>query len=94
VADSLNALQDDGRELLARDDADQHAQASLTIARDQYAAGGISQTALLDAQRQALQTAIDKTRAQGSQFNDTAALFQSLGGGTFAATATTLGGTP
>ena len=81
VADSLSALQDNARELQARDDADQQAQASLVIARRQYDVGGISQTALLDAQRQALQTAIDRTRAQGDQFSNTAALFQSLGSG-------------
>jgi outer membrane protein TolC len=36
---------------------------------------------LLDAQRQALQTAIDRTRAQADQFADSAALFQALGSG-------------
>jgi outer membrane protein TolC len=81
VADSLSALQDNARELQARDDADQQAQASLVIARRQYDVGGISQTALLDAQRQALQTVIDRTRAQGDQFSNTAALFQSLASG-------------
>jgi NodT family efflux transporter outer membrane factor (OMF) lipoprotein len=81
VADSLTALRDDAHELQARDDAWQHAQASVSIASRQYAAGGISQTALLDAQRQALQTAIDRTRAQADQFADSAALFQALGSG-------------
>jgi NodT family efflux transporter outer membrane factor (OMF) lipoprotein len=88
VADALSALQDNARELQARDHADQQARATLVIARQQYDVGGISQTALLDAQRQALQTAIDRTRAQGDQFSDTAALFQSLGS---AMTETTLG---
>jgi NodT family efflux transporter outer membrane factor (OMF) lipoprotein len=79
VADSLTALQNDAHELQSRDDAWQQAQASVAIAGQQYAAGGISQTALLDAQRQALQTAIDRTRAQADQFADSAALFQALG---------------
>jgi len=35
---------------------------------------------LLDTQRQALQTALDRTRAQADRFADTAALFQALGG--------------
>jgi outer membrane protein TolC len=35
---------------------------------------------LLDTQRQALQTALDRTRAQADRFVDTAALFQALGG--------------
>lgn len=82
VADALNALHDDALELDARDVADREAQASLAIARGQYGAGGISQSALLDAQRQALQTAIDRVRAQGGQLSDTATLFQALGGAT------------
>jgi NodT family efflux transporter outer membrane factor (OMF) lipoprotein len=80
VADTLTALQNDARTLQARDEAAQQAQASLDIARAQYAAGGVSQTALLDTQRQALQTALDRTRAQADRFADTAALSQSLGG--------------
>ena len=85
VADTLTALQNDARELQARDDAAQEAQASFDIAHAQYAAGGVSQFGLLDTQRQALQTALDRTRAQADRFSDTAALFQSLGGGSFAA---------
>jgi len=81
VADTLTALQNDARELQARDDAAQQAQASLDIAQAQYSAGGVSQFGLLDTQRQALQTALDRTRAQADRFADTAALFQSLGGG-------------
>ncbi len=81
VADTLTALQNDARELQARDDAAQQAQASLDIAHAQYSAGGVSEFGLLDTQRQALQTALDRTRAQASRFADTAALFQALGGG-------------
>lgn len=81
VADTLTALNDDARELQAREDAAQQAQASFDTARAQYAAGGVSQLGLLDAQRQVLQTALDRTRAQAGRFSDTAALFQSLGGG-------------
>jgi NodT family efflux transporter outer membrane factor (OMF) lipoprotein len=81
VADTLTALQNDAHELQARDDAAQQAQASLLIAQAQYSAGGVSQFGLLDTQRQVLQTALDRTRAQADRFADTAALFQSLGGG-------------
>jgi NodT family efflux transporter outer membrane factor (OMF) lipoprotein len=81
VADTLMALQNDARTLQARDEAAQQAQASLEIARAQYSAGGLSQTGLLDTQRQALQTALDRTRAQADRFADTAALSQALGGG-------------
>ncbi|MFM0440052.1 efflux transporter outer membrane subunit [Paraburkholderia strydomiana] len=79
VADSLTAMQNDARELQARTEAAQEAEASLGVAAQQYAAGGISQFALLDAQRQMLQTALDQTRAQANRFTDTAALFQALG---------------
>jgi outer membrane protein TolC len=48
--------------------------------QSQYAAGGVSQFALIDTQRQALQTTLDRTRAQADRFADTAALFQALGG--------------
>ncbi len=79
VADALTALSNDAHELRARDDAARQAQASLDIARAQYSAGGVSQLSLLDTQRQALQTALDQTRAQANRLSDTAALFQSLG---------------
>lgn len=91
VADSLTALQTDALELQARDVAAQEAQANLEVARRQYTAGGVSQISLLDAERQALQTALDRTRAQADRFTDTAALFQALGG---EVTNAALGGTP
>ncbi|KVT78879.1 hypothetical protein WK59_23270 [Burkholderia ubonensis] len=50
------------------------------ISADRYAAGGLSEFGWLDAQRQALQTALDRTRAQADRLADTAALFQALGG--------------
>ncbi|MFC0397824.1 efflux transporter outer membrane subunit [Paraburkholderia rhizosphaerae] len=80
VADTLHALNGDARELQARDEAASQAQASVQIAQGQYAAGGVSQFGLIDAQRQALQTAIDRTHAQADRLADTAALFQALGG--------------
>jgi NodT family efflux transporter outer membrane factor (OMF) lipoprotein len=81
VADALRAVQDDARALQARESAAREAQATVAITRDQYAVGGVSRSALLDAQRQELQTAIDRTRAQADRLADTAALFLSLGGG-------------
>ncbi|MBN3811960.1 efflux transporter outer membrane subunit [Paraburkholderia sp. Ac-20347] len=80
VADTLHALQDDALELQARDTAAREAQASADIARSRYAVGGVSEFDLVDAQRQALQTALDRTRAQTTRLADTAALYQSLGG--------------
>jgi NodT family efflux transporter outer membrane factor (OMF) lipoprotein len=81
VADTLTALQNDARQLQASDEAAQQAQASLAIVRIQYSAGGVSQLGLLDAEHQLLQTTLNRTQAQASRLADTAALFQSLGGG-------------
>ncbi|NIE59544.1 MULTISPECIES: efflux transporter outer membrane subunit [unclassified Burkholderia] len=80
VADAMRAVEHDAAALQARDTAAQEAAASNRIAGDRYAAGGISTFDLLDAQRQALQTALDRTRAQADRLADTAALFQALAG--------------
>lgn len=79
VADALQALHNDAQTLSQRSDAQREAQASLTIAQAQYAAGGVSQFSMLDIQRSALQTTLDRSRAQADRLSDTAALFQSLG---------------
>jgi len=42
----------------------------------------VSEFALIDTQRQALQTMLDRTRAHADRLTDTAALYQSLGGAT------------
>ncbi|RQZ42760.1 ABC transporter permease [Burkholderia sp. Bp9090] len=80
VADAMRAVEHDATALQARDTAAREAAAGNAIAGDRYAAGGISAFALLDAQRQALQTALDRTRAQADRLADTAALFQALAG--------------
>lgn len=80
VADAMRAVEHDAAELAARDTAAREAAAGNAIAGDRYAAGGISTFALLDAQRQALQAALDRTRAQADRLTDTAALFQALAG--------------
>ena len=80
VADAMRAVEHDAAAWQARDTAAREAAASNTIAGDRYAAGGISTFDLLDAQRQALQTALDRTRAQADRLADTAALFQALAG--------------
>ncbi|RAR51182.1 NodT family efflux transporter outer membrane factor (OMF) lipoprotein [Paraburkholderia unamae] len=82
VADSLQALQNDAVELQARDDAAREAQANAAIAQSRYQAGGVSEFSLIDTQRQALQTMLDRTRAHADRLTDTAALYQSLGGAT------------
>lgn len=80
VADALQAVENDALTLQSRDVAAREAQASVEIARARYAVGGVSEFGLVDAQRQALQTALDRTRAQADRLADTAALYQALGG--------------
>ncbi|SDX21373.1 efflux transporter, outer membrane factor (OMF) lipoprotein, NodT family [Collimonas sp. OK242] len=81
VADTLRALENDARALQARTQAAESAADSLAITQDQYQAGGVSHLSLLDAQRQRMQTDLDRTLAQAARFSDTAALLQALGGG-------------
>lgn len=81
VADTLSSIQSDARTLQARSNAASEAAAALQVATHRYQAGGVSQLALLDAQRQQLQTALDQTESAANRLRDTATLFQALGGG-------------
>ncbi len=81
VADSLRAIDNDAQTLQARTEAATQAETTYSIAAQRYAAGGISQLSVLDAQRQYLQTTLDRTTSAASRYSDSAALFQSLGGG-------------
>jgi NodT family efflux transporter outer membrane factor (OMF) lipoprotein len=81
IADALSALDMDARTLQARADAAGHARAGYEIALQQYQVGGISHLALLDAQRQLLQSEFDRVQAQADRYADTAALLHALGGG-------------
>jgi NodT family efflux transporter outer membrane factor (OMF) lipoprotein len=79
VADALRALEQDALQLAAREAAQRDAAASARVAEQRYAAGGLSQLSLLDAQRQELQTTLDSTLAQAQRLSDSAALYQALG---------------
>lgn len=81
VADVLRAIDHDAQALQAQTEAAAQAESAYRIASQRYAAGGISEVALLDAQRQQLQTALDRIAYQGSRYSDSATLFQALGGG-------------
>ena len=81
VADSLRAIDHDAQTLQARTEAAVQAEATYNMASQRYTAGGISQLSLLDAQRQYLQTSIDRTSSAASRYADSASLFQALGGG-------------
>jgi NodT family efflux transporter outer membrane factor (OMF) lipoprotein len=81
VADTLTAIDHDAQTLKARSEAAADADASYQIAEGRYRAGGISELALLEAQRQQLQAELDRTAATAARFSDSATLFQALGGG-------------
>lgn len=81
VADALYATQHDAETLAARTEAASEADAAWQIAAHRYDAGGISHIDLLEAQRQKLQAAIDRTSSAADRFQDSATLIQALGGG-------------
>jgi NodT family efflux transporter outer membrane factor (OMF) lipoprotein len=81
VADVLRALETDARTLLARSEAETAARDSFDVARKQFRAGAVSYLTLLNAQQQYQQARISLIEARAARFADSAALFQSLGGG-------------
>jgi NodT family efflux transporter outer membrane factor (OMF) lipoprotein len=81
VADSLRALQLDAATLKAQQAALHAASDTLDLARGQYRFGAITYITLLNAQRSYQQALLAVVQAQAARYADTAALFQSLGGG-------------
>lgn len=81
VADSLRAIEFDAQVLQAQTDAAALAHQTLTLTTQQYQLGAVGYLALLDAQRGEQQARINLVSARAARYADTAALFQSLGGG-------------
>lgn len=81
VADTLHALHYDALILKAAEHAQQSAAQSLEYNRIQLRLGSSSELAVLTAEQLSLQAEIGLVQAQASQYADTAALFQALGGG-------------
>lgn len=81
VADTLKALQSDAETLKAQASAEKAARESLNIAQSQFDVGAISYLSLLTAQKTYQQAKMALIKAQAARYADTAALFQSLGGG-------------
>jgi NodT family efflux transporter outer membrane factor (OMF) lipoprotein len=81
VADSLQALVADARQLQAAEAADRAATESVVIARRQLALGQVSGLVVLNAEQAYQQARISRVQAAAARLADTAALFQSLGGG-------------
>jgi NodT family efflux transporter outer membrane factor (OMF) lipoprotein len=81
VADTLRALEADANKLKERADAASQAQAFEQITSARFGAGGVSQSALLDAQRKLRNARLDQVQATADRYADSAALLQALGGG-------------
>jgi NodT family efflux transporter outer membrane factor (OMF) lipoprotein len=81
VADTLRALQSDADALAAQVAAETSSADNLKITRDQYQLGAINYTTLLNAETTYQQAHVNRVIAQANRYADTAALFQSLGGG-------------
>jgi NodT family efflux transporter outer membrane factor (OMF) lipoprotein len=81
VADTLRALEADARDLRAEAAAEDLAAKSLDITKKQFAAGGVSHVQMLIAERAYSQARQNRVLAEAARYADTAALYQSLGGG-------------
>ncbi|MBD8907633.1 efflux transporter outer membrane subunit [Methylorubrum zatmanii] len=81
VADSLRALQADAKAVAAASAAEKATGESLGLIRKQYAAGAVNATQVLIAQQSYLSALVTSAGARATQYADTAALFQALGGG-------------
>jgi len=81
VADTLAALQTDADALKAATAGEEAALAGLHIVRLQVSLGQVGYLSILNAQQAALQSKLTLIQAKANRLADTAALFQSLGGG-------------
>lgn len=81
VADALQAIEIDARNLKEQTLAEDSAKKTLALSQEQFRLGAVNYLFLLTAERQYHLTQIDRIRAQADRYADTAALFQALGGG-------------
>ncbi len=81
VADTLRALQHDAETLQAQRSAEIDSRRSMVLTQDQYRLGGVNYVSLLNANQQYQLARISRIQAEAARYNDTAALFQALGGG-------------
>lgn len=80
VADALQALDTDAQSLEATSRAESAAQKSLGVARRQLELGSVGYVSLLLGEQAYEQAVIAKIQARANRLEDTAALFQALGG--------------
>jgi outer membrane protein TolC len=80
VADALHALDTDAHALEAASRAENAAQKSLGVTRRQLELGSVSYVSLLLGEQAYQQALISSIQARANRLEDTAALFQALGG--------------
>ncbi|MBR0834251.1 efflux transporter outer membrane subunit [Bradyrhizobium manausense] len=81
VADSLRAIQYDAATLKAQAAAEKATSDSLAMAVEQFKTGAVPYVTVINAQQSYLNARVSRIKAQATRYTDTAALFQSLGGG-------------
>lgn len=81
VADSLQALDADARDLVAASRSEDRAAKSLAIVKRQLQLGQVSAPTVLAAEQAYQAARLTRVQAEASRYADVAALFQSLGGG-------------
>ena len=81
VADTLRALQADARAVASARAAEHTSKAYLDKIHSQWRYGGVSQLAIVDAQRSYLVAANARIQVEAQRLTDTVALFMALGGG-------------
>ncbi|OGT40435.1 MAG: hypothetical protein A3E81_01210 [Gammaproteobacteria bacterium RIFCSPHIGHO2_12_FULL_36_30] len=81
IADALRAIQFDAYEFKDQALAEKTAYATLILTEKQYQVGGQNYLAVLNAQEQYQQIVLSRVKAQAARYTDTAALYQTLGGG-------------
>lgn len=81
VADTLHALEFDGRSLAAAKDVEAATQRVVNLTQRQFELGYVSGLLLLSAKQAYLQARVNRVQAYGAYLGDTAALYQALGGG-------------
>lgn len=81
VANSLRAIETDADALNAAEEAASTSGTSLTLVRQQHAAGYLDRIALIGAERSDREARLDLIQARAVRLGNSAALFQALGGG-------------
>ena len=77
----LRVLEADARAEVARSEQASRANDAYRITAGRFDLGGVSQLAVLDAERVRLRAETERVQAIANRLSDTAALFQALGGG-------------